>query len=192
MLAITLLLAGADDPKQTIDAKGLTFQAPASWKSSPPASQMRRAQLKVEPVEGDEYPAELVVFAFPGGAGSVDANLKRWQRLFKDKDGNPPEIESKKVKGKNVDVTRAETSGHYYPAQFGGRAEPDRPGARLLGAIVMGEGTSYYIRMVGPDKTMKKLRPTSTTCWPRSSWKTSEQAIAEVEPFGAEEPLSPC
>ena len=130
VLALILLAAGADPPKQTIDAQGLTFQAPASWKSSPPRQPMRRAQLKVEPVEGDDYPAELVVFAFPGGAGTVDANLTRWQRLFKDKDGNPPKIESKKVKGKNVDVTRAETSGHYYPAQFGGRPEPDRPDAR--------------------------------------------------------------
>jgi hypothetical protein len=156
--AIVLALAGADEPKQTIDAKGLTFEAPASWKSHPPARATRRAELTVEPSEGDDYPAELVVFAFRGGAGSVDDNLKRWQRLFKDKDGNPPRIESKKVKGQNVEVTRAETAGHYYPAQFGGATEPDRPDARLLGAIVTGDDTSYYIRMVGPDKTMKKLR----------------------------------
>ena len=38
------------------------------------------------------------------------------------------------------------------------RKEPDRPGARLLGVIVTGEKSSYYIRMVGPDKTMKKLK----------------------------------
>jgi hypothetical protein len=156
---VVIFLPGADDPKQTVDARGLTFEAPATWKSSPPSSQMRRAQLKVDPAEGDDYPAELVVFAFPGGAGSVDDNLKRWQRLFKDKDGNPPTIESKKVRGKNVDVTRAETAGHYYPAQFGARPEPNRPDARLLGAIVMGDDVSYYIRMVGPNKTMTKLRP---------------------------------
>ena len=30
--------------------------------------------------------------------------------------------------------------------------------ARLLGAIVTGKKTNYYIRMVGPDKTMKKLK----------------------------------
>ncbi len=76
---------------------------------------MRRAELKVEPIEGDDYPAELVVFAFPGGVGTVEANLERWKRQFKDKDGNPPKIESKKVKGKNVEVTRVETSGHYHP-----------------------------------------------------------------------------
>jgi hypothetical protein len=154
-----MLMVGADPPKQTIDAHGLTFQAPASWKPSPPSSPMRRAQLRVVPIEGDNYPAELVVTAFPGGAGTVEDNLKRWQGLFKDKDGNPPKIESKKVRGKNVDITRAETSGHYFPAQFGGRREPDRPGARFLGAIVTGDEVSYYFRMVGPDKTMIKLRP---------------------------------
>jgi hypothetical protein len=157
-LATAVFLMGADDePKQTIDAKGITFDAPKSWKSSPPTKQSRRAELKAEPIEGDDYPAELIVSAFAGAAGSVDANLTRWQNFFKDEDGKSPKIESKKVQAKNVEVTRAETSGHYYPASFGGAKEPDRPGARLLGAIVTGEKNSYYIRMVGPDKTMKKL-----------------------------------
>jgi hypothetical protein len=158
-MALAFLAAGADDPKQKVDASGLTFQAPAAWKSVIPSSQMRKAELKVDPIEGDDYPAEMVVYVFPGGAGTVEDNLKRWQRLFKDKEGNPPRIESKTVKGKNVDVTRAETSGHYFPAQFGARREPDREGARLLGAIVMTDNAGYYLRMVGPDKTMIKLRP---------------------------------
>jgi hypothetical protein len=159
VLALVLFNMGADDPKQTIDAGGLTFRAPASWNSSRPSSQMRRAELKVAPIEGDDYPAELVVFAFPGGAGTVDANIKRWQNQFKDKDGNPPKIESKTVKGKNVDVTRVETAGHYHPAQMGPRPEPDRPDARLLGAIVTTDRVGYFIKMVGPTKTMTKLRP---------------------------------
>jgi hypothetical protein len=159
VLAMPFLLMGADEPKQTIDAKGMTFEAPKSWKSSPPSSPMRRAQLKVEPIEGDDYPAELVVSAFKGSAGSVEDNLKRWQNFFKDEDGKTPEIESKKVQAKNTEVTRAETSGHYYPAALPGMPkQPDRPGARFLGAIVTGEKNSYYIRMVGPDKTMKKLK----------------------------------
>jgi hypothetical protein len=159
-LALGFLAIAADDSKQTIDARGLKFGAPPSWKSSPPASQMRRAQLKVDPIEGDDYPAELIVFAFPGGAGGVEANIKRWQNLFKDKDGNLPAVESKTVKGKNTDVTRVETSGDYHPAQFpGAKPEPERPNARLLGAIVMTDEVGYYLRMVGPNKTMTKLRP---------------------------------
>jgi hypothetical protein len=159
-LILGLLLVAADDAKQTIDARGMKFEAPKSWKSETPEKQTRRAQLKVDPLEGDEYPAELIVFAFPGGAGSVEQNVKRWQNLFKDKDGNPPAIESKTVKGKNTDVTRVETAGDYHPAQFpGAKPDPERANARLLGAIVMTDEVGYYLRMVGPNKTMTKLRP---------------------------------
>lgn len=159
VVGVALLALGADDAKQTVDAGGLTFQAPKSWKSTPPKSQMRRAQLTVEPMEGDDYPAELIVFAFPGGAGGVDANLKRWQGLFKDDNGDPPRMEKKTIQGKNVEVTRAETHGEYHPAQFGGRPEPVRKNARLLGAIIITDDVGYFIRMVGPDKTMGKISP---------------------------------
>jgi hypothetical protein len=159
LVAIAVLSVGADEPKQTIDAKGLTFEAPKAWKSSPPTNRMRRAELKADPIEGDGYPAELIVFAFPGGAGSVEANIERWQKLFTDDQGNPPKIETQKVKGKNVEVVRAETHGEYHPATFGGPPQPARKDARLLGAIVVAGDTGYFLRMVGPDKTMKKLTP---------------------------------
>jgi len=159
LAAVALLSVGADEGKQTVEARGLTFEAPKSWKSSPPASQFRIAQLRVEPLEGDDYAAEMVVTAFAGGAGSVDANIQRWQGMFKGDDGSPPRVETKKVQGKNVEVIRAETHGEYHPAQFGGRPEPVRKNARLLGAIITGSDVSYYIRMVGPDNTMKKLAP---------------------------------
>lgn len=145
---------------QTVDARGLKLQVPADWKKVGSASQMRAAQLKVEPVEGDDYPAELVVFVFPGGAGSVDANLERWAKMFKDENGAAPKMESKKVESKAGEATRCETSGHYHPSRFPGLpAEPDRPGARLLGAILLTDDAGYFIRMVGPDKTMKQLAP---------------------------------
>jgi hypothetical protein len=157
-VALGLLAVAADDSKQTIDAKGMKFQAPQSWKLSPPSKLTRRAELKVDPLEGDRYPAELIVFAFAGGAGTVEANIKRWQDQFRDKDGNVPPVESKTVKGKNTDVTRVETSGTYRPANFGGPAEPERPDARMFVAIVATPDLSYYIKMVGPNKTMSKLR----------------------------------
>ncbi len=110
-LAVLVLLSGADKPKQTIEARGMTFEAPASWKSTPPTRQMRAAELKVEPIAGDDFPAELVVFVFPGGVGTVRANIDRWKNQFKDKDGGPPKVEEKKVQGKNVEVTRVRNIG---------------------------------------------------------------------------------
>jgi len=150
---------GADAPTQTIDVGGLTFQVPGDWKSSPPSSTMRKAELKIAPAEGDKEPAELVVFAFPGGAGSVEANIKRWQSQFKDADGQPPRVESKPVKGKNVDVTRVEIAGHYFPMTFPGQPKQvDRPNYRLLGAIVQTGTMGFFLKMVGPDKTMQAAR----------------------------------
>src|SRR5512135_2781388 len=86
--ALVLGSLGADEPPRTIEAGGLSFEAPGSWKASQPRSSMRRAQLSVAPARGDDEPAELVVFAFPGGAGTVEQNVKRWQSQFRDADGN--------------------------------------------------------------------------------------------------------
>jgi hypothetical protein len=152
-------LAAADGPTRKIDAGGLTFEAPASWKATPPRSSMRRAQLTIEPAGGDKEPAELVVFAFPGGGGTVEDNIKRWQSGFKDESGNPPKVESKVVKGQNVEATRVETHGRYVAPVFPGSPETnDKPNYRLLGGIVQSGGIGYYFKLVGPDKTVTAAR----------------------------------
>ncbi|GAC1471994.1 MAG: hypothetical protein NVSMB9_18710 [Isosphaeraceae bacterium] len=152
---LAVLVMGADSPTQTVDAGGLAFQAPKAWKKTDPSSAMRRAQLTIAAAEGDEQDAELVVFAFPGGAGTVDANIERWRRTFKDKDGKPPKVDVKKVEARNTEVTRVEIAGHYFPTTFPGQPkQPDRENYRLLGAIVLTKSTGYFLRLVGPDKTI--------------------------------------
>jgi len=159
VIATSALALGADPAPQEVDCGGMTFQAPAAWKSSPPSSSMRRAQLKL-PAENGADAAELIVFAFPEGAGSVDANVARWRNTFKDKDGNPPKVEVKKVQGKNVEVTAVEVAGHYYPMTPPGQPkQPDRDDFRLLGAIASSDKFGYYLRLVGPDKAVAAARP---------------------------------
>ena len=149
---ILVIAMGADDPKtQKINAGQLTFEAPATWKSSRPSSAMRKAQLAVPPVKGDADPAELVVYAFPGGAGGVEANIERWRGQFKDDQGKAPKAETKNVKGKNVEVKRVEVAGDYTDP-FAGKGT--QPKYRLLGAIVETPETSYFLKMVGPDQTV--------------------------------------
>src|SRR4051812_5962983 len=159
-VAFGLLLLGADDATQAINAGGVKFEVPKAWKSSKPSSAMRLSQLKVEPVKGDEDPAELVIFKFAGGGGSVKANLDRWQQQFVDKDGNPPKLTTDTRKGKNTDVIFAETSGRYVAAVTPGAAEKlDKPDWHLLGAIVQTDDAGYFFKMVGPEKTMKDAKP---------------------------------
>lgn len=164
LIALCLLLVpvtsarSADDPEktQTVSAGGVTFQAPASWKAEKPASRMRIVQLKIKHAEGDKDDAELVVFAFPGGAGTVEANLKRWQDQFQDESGAAPKMVTEKRKGKNVDATFAEVAGRYVAAVSpGGSEKYDKPGYRLFGAIVETDQVGYFFKMVGPEKTMK-------------------------------------
>ena len=160
MAAGVLALVGADDATQTIKAGELSFKAPAAWKKERPKTSMRQAQLKVEPVEGDKEPAELVLFAFPNGAGTIEANIERWESQFVGADGATPKAKVEKKKGKNVDVTRVEIAGRNVAAVSPGAAEKiDKPDQRLLGAIVETPRAGYFFKMTGPDKTMAAARP---------------------------------
>jgi hypothetical protein len=154
------MMGAAQEGVVKVEARGITFEVPKAWKGSKPASAMRLAQYAVGPVGDDKEPAELVLFAFPGGAGTVEANLERWQNQFVDAGGNPPTIESVKRPGKNVDVIFAECAGRYVAAVSPGSPEKyDKPGWRLLGAIVTTPSTGYFFKMVGPDQTMKAAKP---------------------------------
>lgn len=158
-LALAALQTQADDPPakdaektRAVDVAGIQFTVPESWKSLKPSSAMRKSQIQVQPIEGDKAPAELVLFVFPGGAGSVQANVERWRNQFTDANGAHPEVESKTVKGQNVEVTRVEAAGSYKDPFA---ADGPHENYRLLGAIVTTEDTGYFFKMVGPDKTMK-------------------------------------
>ena len=147
---------GADDAPTKHVAGELSFEAPASFKSEKPKSAMRKAQFKLAAVEGDSEPAELVITAFPNGAGTVEANIARWAGQFKNADGETPKPEVKVVEGKNVKITRVEVGGRYVAPVFPGSSEVvDKPNFRLFGAIVQTDEAGYFFKMVGPDKTMK-------------------------------------
>ncbi len=146
---------GADEPPQTIKADALSFKAPAAWKKEKPSLSMRKVQMKIEPVKGDEDAAELTVFAFPNGAGSVESNIARWEKQFIDADKNTPKAKVEKKKGINCDVTRVEITGRYVAAVTpGSPSRYDKPNYRLLGAIVETPDTGYFLKLTGPEKTL--------------------------------------
>ncbi len=148
---------GADEPaSKTVSTSGIAFQVPESWKATQPTSSMRKSQLQVGPVEGDKDPAEMVLYVFGGGAGTVQANISRWQSQFKTADGQAPDVETKKVKGQNAEVTRVECAGTYTdPFAKTGPQE----NYRLLGAIVQTDDAGYFFKLIGPDKTVKSAEP---------------------------------
>ncbi len=151
---LAVVLAGADEPLKPhkVTVGSLVFEAPASWKSIPPQSSMRKVQLKLDPVASDTTPGDFSIYVFPDRAGSVEANVARWQAQFKDADGKTPAVESKRLKGKNVDVTRVACAGTFTDPF--GKAGAQK-GYRLLGAIVELPDGGYYLKLLGPEKTIE-------------------------------------
>lgn len=151
-LATVLVAVGAaQEGTRKVDLSGVVFEAPAAWKQVQPKSSMRRAQLEIPAAAGDPEPGELAVFVFPEGAGTVQANVERWQGQFKDASGKTPPVERKMVKGKNVDVTRVSVGGTFTDPFSGKGAQK---GFRLLGGIVQTPKGGYYLKLVGPEKTI--------------------------------------
>jgi gluconolactonase len=155
--AVVAGAARAEDAQKTKAVKlsdKVTLQAPADWKQEEPTSSFRKAQFSIPAAQGDESPAEMVVFSFGGSAGGVDANVKRWIDQF-DPKGREAEVVTGEAKtGKYV---LADLSGTYNmpvgpPIQ---RQTKAVPGSRVLAVILAVDGEEvYFLKMSGPDKTV--------------------------------------
>lgn len=162
ILVLTLLVSAqlstaADDaPPKTTDVtlRGLTLKVPAGWKKSPKQSSMRLATFEILSAKDDGGAAELAIYSFPGGGGSVEANISRWIGQFESK-----ERESRVTVGRSGDheYHLVEISGTYNqpvgpPIRRQTKAVAD---SRMLGVILALDSGVYYLKMTGPDETVK-------------------------------------
>lgn len=137
-------------------AGGIKWTAPASWKSQGDRP-MRAATYTVPAAQGDSEAGEMAVFYFgPGQGGGVQANIQRWIGQFKQPDGSPSASKAKRDKRtiNGLAVTTIDLSG-IYTGSAGPMAPPvDKPGYRLLGAIVEGPQGAVFFKLTGPAKTV--------------------------------------
>lgn len=134
---------------------GMKSAVPAGWKEESPSSSMRMAQFRLPKAEGDKDDAELALFVFPGGSGSLDANLKRQVAKF-EADGRKDKVEKMKVGA--VDATYQDVTGTFikkpFPMAQTGTPVPDY---RQLYVVFEDKGgKQYYMTLLGPAKTVAK------------------------------------
>jgi hypothetical protein len=144
LCSVTLLLAQS--------ASGIRWKAPAAWKQSPDRP-MRAATYAAPAASGDKEPGEVAVFYFgPGQGGGVQANIDRWIAQFTTKSGAPKTAKST-VAG--MTVTTVDLSGTY-GASAGPMAptKVEKPGFRLLGAIVEAPQGAVFFKFTGPAATV--------------------------------------
>lgn len=137
----------------------IAFRAPAGWQTRPAASSMRVAEFVLPGPAGaaPKEDAELVVYFFGGSGGSVDANIQRWLGQMQQPDGRASaDVAVRDVRTINgLKMSTLDLPGTYVAEVRPGAAERhNSPGYRMRTAVVEAPRGPYYIKLVGPAKTV--------------------------------------
>jgi len=137
-------------------AMGLKFDAPKEWEALPKSSPMRSAEFKLPRAEGDADDATIAVFNFGGFlGGSTEANIQRWLTQFDPKEGEP-KIEKPKDDAA-IKITFVDVSGRYVAeTRPGSGVKLDKPGWRMIGAVVESKEGVLFVKALGPKASIAK------------------------------------
>ncbi|MFM7244344.1 MAG: hypothetical protein ACKO40_09255 [Planctomycetaceae bacterium] len=147
----------------TIADGALALEAPAGWQRVQPKSGIVETEFAI-PSEGTAVdgtslaPGRMTVM---GAGGSVEANIERWCGQFAQPDGSSTrdKAATKKLKVAGRDVTIVDIAGTYKDSPggpFAGGKTIERPGYRMLAAIVEGPDGSSFLKFYGPAATVAK------------------------------------
>lgn len=143
-----------------VEIAGMKAKAPAGWKEEAPANTMRLTQFKLPKAEGDDADAELVVFYFKGGSGTVEQNLERQVKKFAPAAGKD-KVESKveKVKVGKIEATYQDVTGTFlskFPPFAPNAKVTEKPNYRQIYVLFTTESGDYYMTLLGGAKTVEK------------------------------------
>ena len=144
-------VAGQDDT--------LHFDAPAEWLARQASSSMRVAEYTLPRVEGDVEDADLAVFFFGGGGGTVEANLERWTNQMLQPDGTPSAEVATTTSFfvGELPVTLLEVPGTFAAeVRPGSRMRYYKTDFRLMAAVVETPAGPFFFKLTGPDRTVRR------------------------------------
>jgi hypothetical protein len=138
----------------------LKFTVPAGWIEEERSSAMRVAQYNLPRAEGDTENGSVVLYYFgPGQGGSTAANIERWVGQMKQADGRSSKSvakeESFEVNG--LKVATIDVGGTYVAETMPGSGTfENKPAYRLMAAVVETPNGPYFLKLVGPEKTVAR------------------------------------
>lgn len=145
-------------PDGKITVGKLAGKLPKSWKSVPPTSAMRLAQVELPPVKGDPEPGELTLFYLGTDAGGIEANIDRWCAQFSQPDGKPTKDLAKR---ETLTIGSLKATLVSFTGSMNASAMPGAPqkgahsGWMNLSAIVETPDGPFFFKGTGPEKTMQ-------------------------------------
>ena len=121
---------------------------------------MRVAQYKLPKAEGDAEDGSLVIYFFgQGQGGGTAANIERWINQMKQPDGSDSKSKAKEenLTVNGLKITSVAVSGTYTAEMAPGSGTfHNNPNYRLRAAVIDTSKGSYYLKLVGPEKTIVK------------------------------------
>ena len=155
---LIVLVCAASLPALAVSQKSeLKFTVPTGWVDEPRSSSMRVAQYKLPKAAADTDDASLVVYYFGHGqGGSTAANVERWVGQMKQADGNAAkDAKEEHFETNGLKVTTVDVSGTYVAETAPGSGSfLNKPGYRLRGAVIETANGPYFVKLVGPEKTV--------------------------------------
>lgn len=142
--------------QETQQPAALRYKAPAGWVEEERSSSMRVAQYKLPRTEGDTEDASLVLYYFgKGQGGSTAANIERWASQIQQADGAKAKLSEETFTANGLKVTAVDASGNYVAETSPGSGTfNNKPNYRLRAAVVETPNGSYFLKLVGPEKTV--------------------------------------
>lgn len=148
-----------------LDLDAMLGKLPEGWSKTEPSNSMRLAQIVLAPAKGDKSPGELAVFHFPGTGGSAAANIERWQFQFQGPNGEPgPSLA--KTDTMMVGLLTVVTTdlsgtqlGSEQAASMGTGPGEDMPNSRMIASVIETPMGNWFIKAVGPEKTLAAHEP---------------------------------
>jgi hypothetical protein len=120
----------------------LTWSDPAGW-TPQPATAMRVANFTL----ADSPESECYLTVLPGEAGGMLANLNRWRQQMSLEPMAAEDLDLlPRIPMLGGEALRVALDGTY----VGMRGDQQSPGYRMLGAALMIDGHSYFVRLTGP------------------------------------------
>ena len=144
----------------------LKFTAPSGWVEEKASSTMRLAQYKLPKENGDSEDASVVVYYFgTSGGGGVSANVERWISQMNQPDGSDSKDRAKQdsLTVNGLKINTIDLAGTYTAETAPGSGQfYNKPNFRLRAAVVETPKGSYYLKVVGPEKTVTKWNSSIT------------------------------
>jgi hypothetical protein len=131
-----------------VELDKVTLVAPAGWERRTPSSGFVLAEFYMPKAAGADKDGRLTVST---AGGDIEANIERWRSQF----GNKPETESRKtIEAEGLEITLVDFTGEFSDQRGPFAPATASPGSRMLAAIIPIEGELYFVKAVGPQKTM--------------------------------------